>query len=204
MKVQVIVINGVGDGFKDIGTAEQIATALRVDQVTLFDIQDFIERSTNNRNIFTKALDYVTDIFSYTNNIGKRIFIQSKLLQSIDFTADKIIVIGHSLGSVVAWDALSWACMTYVAEKVHLVLVGSPMTQPLFSIRRKAARPLTKNPIVVVQGTTDPINFFGRRQYFEKQLCFKHYTVEALGHDPMNYFNWIGQEGILHEIITKT
>ena len=91
-------------------------------------------------------LKVLADIFRYLGNPQYRDLIQKnvkeKVLESVDTTADSTVIIaGHSLGSVIALDALHQHTSVFAkAERIVLITCGSPLKRLFYRFFRNNYR----------------------------------------------------------------
>lgn len=167
------------------------------------------------------VVDFIGDVAIYTSTEQKslhyevrqrilhesQIFLEGLLDESIH-NYDRIIIVGHSLGSVIAYDTLNRLNIkannnnhpniyTYIKslEKIHgLVTIGSPLDKVLFYFR-----PQTKDTQTVREQLLTNIHSFKRRKNTDELKQIKKQS-QGLDQNPIKqFFDKIWWVNLYHE-----
>ncbi|MCP4978124.1 MAG: lipase family protein [Maribacter sp.] len=89
----------------------------------------------------------VEDLAEYYDQESVRLAIRSKLIKVIEkYTGYKIILVGHSMGSIVSYDVLRLKEETESFNIEHFITIGSPLGLPLVSKKIREEFGATRTP----------------------------------------------------------
>ncbi len=213
MNDSILIIHGVGCGFKNKLTAEQVSKVLKVapERIKMFDYAKYLDSVVWPRfTLFPVTMwasknqfaDQVGDVVAWIGSGGAREKLASTFLKTILHEKPKYIV-AHSLGSVIAYQALlkdngfeGAPSLDYSPTYVGL---GSPLH--LWTLRQLAGfsgdhnTHISENSIFI-QGKKDPVAKWGKNpwKFLDNNVNNLGVFTPDVDHDLMGYLEYIAEE----------
>lgn len=155
--MKIILVHGIGEHRAGWGNIPKTAHHLGVNPLDIIEVvyEDLMEESWINKGLILAAKfaiaskfgqsaalaiggdgmpdDYLNDLFVYFFGWRTREKIIQRVLDAIPEDEDRVILIGHSLGSVVAFDALRESGK----EIARLYTLGSPISKATVRMLRQ-------------------------------------------------------------------
>ena len=213
MSESILVVHGVGSGFKKETSKSDIAKLLNVseDRVTLFDYSAYLDSIRWPRYVLFPVTvwarhnafsDQVGDVTAWIGSGGAREKIVSNLLKTILHHKPKYIV-AHSLGSVIAYQSLlkdlSFKGVPQLDYKPVFIGLGSPLH--LWTLRQlsglnKDHETHINNDSVFFQGRRDAITGFGKNpwKFLDNNINNLNVYNPMLAHDLNKYLITVSKE----------
>lgn len=213
MNDTILIIHGVGNGFNNIVSVEDISKVLKVspERIKLFDYAKYLDSILWPRyTLFpitmwakkNRFADQVGDVTAWIGSGGAREKLASTFLKTILHEKPKYII-AHSLGSVIAYQALlkddRFTGTPSLDYNPIYIGLGSPLhlwtLRQLGGFSREHNTHLSENSIFI-QGKNDPVAKWGKNpwKFLDNNVNNLGVFTPDLDHDLIGYLNCMATE----------